>query len=164
MLKVDRLPRPGETIGASTLEFFPGGKGANQAASAAKLGWPTVLIGQLGNDSNADALESALGAAGVQLQHVQRVDGPSGTAVILLQDSGGRMARLNTPTAACWEWQATSGMLTAVPRSGVPEQHLHHCLHRLLVWCCCRRKQHHYCRRCQSGVARQPAWGNTGGG
>jgi ribokinase len=89
VLKVDRLPQLGETIGASSLEFFPGGKGANQAAAAAKLGWPTFLVGQLGNDSNADALESALGAAGVQLQHVQRVEGPSGTAVILLQGSGG---------------------------------------------------------------------------
>jgi ribokinase len=89
VLSVDRLPHPGETLGASSLQFFPGGKGANQAAAAAKLGWPTYLVGQLGADSNADALEAALRAAGVDLQHVQRVEGPSGTAVILLQGSGG---------------------------------------------------------------------------
>lgn len=88
MLKVDRLPQPGETLGASSLDFFPGGKGANQAAAAAKLGWPTYLVGQLGTDSNADALHAALQAAGVQLQHVKRVPGPSGTALILLQSSG----------------------------------------------------------------------------
>jgi ribokinase len=88
VLQVDRLPQPGETLGASSLDFFPGGKGANQAAAAAKLGWPTFLVGQLGSDSNADALQAALQDAGVQLQHVQRVPGPSGTALILLQSSG----------------------------------------------------------------------------
>lgn len=92
MLQVDRLPLPGETIGAASLQFFPGGKGANQAAAAAKLGWPTVLVGQLGSDSNADALEAALQGAGVQLQHIQHVEGPSGTAVILLQGAGGCVA------------------------------------------------------------------------
>lgn len=93
VLKVDRLPQPGETLGAESLQFFPGGKGANQAAAAAKLGWPTYMVGQLGSDSNADALEAALTAAGVQLQHVQRIEGqPSGTAMILLQDSGGQLA------------------------------------------------------------------------
>jgi ribokinase len=88
VLKVDRLPQAGETLGAASLELFPGGKGANQAAAAAKLGWPTYMIGQLGTDSNADALVAALQAAGVKLQHVKRVEGPSGTAVILLQASG----------------------------------------------------------------------------
>lgn len=93
VLKVECLPQPGETIAASSLEFFPGGKGANQAAAAAKLGWPTILVGQLGSDSNAEALQEALAAAGVQLQHVRRVKGPSGTAVILLQSSGDCLIR-----------------------------------------------------------------------
>jgi ribokinase len=90
VLALDRLPLLGETLGACSLNFFPGGKGANQAAAAAKLGYPTLLVGQLGRDSNAGALRDALAAAGVQLQHVRTVDGPSGTAVILLQSSGVR--------------------------------------------------------------------------
>lgn len=99
VLKVDRLPQAGETLGASSLEFFPGGKGANQAAAAAKLGWPTYLVGQLGTDSNADALQAALQSAGVQLQHVTRVPGPSGTAVILLQNSGAVIQSRVSPLA-----------------------------------------------------------------
>ena len=108
VLKVERLPDAGETIGAASLQFFPGGKGANQAAAAAKLGYPTHLVGQLGTDSNADALQQALTDAGVQLQHVRRVAGPSGTAVILLQASGGSSAghvsiclqQVSTPSAS----------------------------------------------------------------
>lgn len=46
VLTVDRVPAPGETLGASSLAFFPGGKGANQAAAAARLGYPTYFIGE----------------------------------------------------------------------------------------------------------------------
>ena len=45
VLAVDRVPFPGETLGASSLNFFPGGKGANQAAAAARLGYPTYFVG-----------------------------------------------------------------------------------------------------------------------
>lgn len=94
VLKVDRLPKAGETLGASSLDFFPGGKGANQAAAAAKLGRATVMIGQLGTDSNAESLLQGLESAGVQTQHIQRIQGPSGTAVILLQSSGNKLQPL----------------------------------------------------------------------
>jgi ribokinase len=101
VLQLDRLPKEGETVGAASLQFFPGGKGANQAAAAAKLGWPTALVGQLGQDSNADELQAALQAAGVDLQHVSRVDGPSGTAVILLQASGGSLSAEQSLPVCC---------------------------------------------------------------
>jgi ribokinase len=45
VLAVERIPAPGETLGASSLSFFPGGKGANQAAAAARLNYPTYFIG-----------------------------------------------------------------------------------------------------------------------
>jgi hypothetical protein len=45
VLAVERLPKPGETLGASSLAFYPGGKGANQAAAAARLGYRTYLVG-----------------------------------------------------------------------------------------------------------------------
>lgn len=88
VLTVDRLPKEGETMGASSLETFPGGKGANQAAAAARVGYPTYFVGQVGRDANAPLLKESLLGCGVNLQHLREVDGPSGTALILLQRSG----------------------------------------------------------------------------
>ncbi|KAK9906897.1 hypothetical protein WJX75_009892 [Coccomyxa subellipsoidea] len=88
VLEVERLPKDGETLGASSLNTFPGGKGANQAAAAARLQHPTYIIGQVGKDANASLLRDALSDAGVRLDHLKEVNGPSGTAVILLQPSG----------------------------------------------------------------------------
>lgn len=88
VFSIDRLPLPGETMGASALETLPGGKGANQAATAAKLGCPTYFVGQVGQDANAAMLKDALTSSGVDLSHLRGVEGPSGTALILLQRSG----------------------------------------------------------------------------
>ncbi|CAL5227637.1 g10642 [Coccomyxa viridis] len=88
VLEIDRLPADGETLGAKSLNTFPGGKGANQAAAAAKLQHPTYMLGQVGSDANAELLKSSLSEAGVKLDHLREVDGPSGTAVILVQPSG----------------------------------------------------------------------------
>jgi hypothetical protein len=58
----DRHPRIGETVAGTAVLYFPGGKGANQAVSAAKLGAPTTLIGRLGKDAFGDQLRAFLGA------------------------------------------------------------------------------------------------------
>lgn len=50
--RVRTLSLQGETVAADTLELFPGGKGANQAACAARLGYPTQFVGQVGPDGN----------------------------------------------------------------------------------------------------------------
>ena len=79
----DRHPRIGETIAGTALLYFPGGKGANQAISAARLGAPTTLIGRLGKDAFGDQLKAFLGAQGVDLSFVQATAGAdTGTAVI----------------------------------------------------------------------------------
>ncbi|WIA29510.1 hypothetical protein OEZ86_012011 [Tetradesmus obliquus] len=70
------------------MSFFPGGKGANQAAAAAQLSYPTYFLGKVGIDSYAAPLRAALAGAGVRLDHLQGSPGPTGTAVILLQSSG----------------------------------------------------------------------------
>eukprot|EP00210_Caulerpa_lentillifera_P000895 g866.t1 len=88
VLEIDKLPKPGETLPAKSFETFPGGKGANQAAAAAKLGHPTYLIGQIGSDSNGDFLMDSLASIGVNLTFVKKVKESTGTAVIMLQDSG----------------------------------------------------------------------------
>jgi ribokinase len=84
--RVERLPRPGETIAGSTFERFPGGKGANQAVAAARLGARVRLAGAVGTDSLAEEALAGLEAAGVELQleHV----GATGIALILVGDDG----------------------------------------------------------------------------
>lgn len=65
-----------------------GGKGANQAAAAARAGCHTYFVGQVGKDANAPVLREALAGAGVDLTHMREVEGPTGTALILLQPGG----------------------------------------------------------------------------
>ena len=88
VLSVDRLPQAGETLSASKLELFPGGKGANQAAAAARLGHPTHFIGQNGRGSNGEFLRAALADSGVILDALKTVDEEPGSAYIFLQPSG----------------------------------------------------------------------------
>jgi ribokinase len=89
VLPIERLPKPGETLAAASIETVPGGKGANQAAAAARAGYPTYFIGQFGKDDpNATLLRGALTDCDVDLSHSQDVPGPCGTALILLQAGG----------------------------------------------------------------------------
>ncbi len=68
--------------------YFPGGKGANQAVAAAKLGAPTTLIGRLGKDAFGDQLRSFLGAQGVDLSLVRETaDAHTGTAIITVANA-----------------------------------------------------------------------------
>ena len=79
----DRHPRIGETVAGSAVLYFPGGKGANQAVAAAKLGAPTTLIGRLGKDAFGDELKAFLAAQGIDLSFVQQTgDARTGTAII----------------------------------------------------------------------------------
>src|SRR6202047_5348338 len=68
----DRHPRIGETVAGKELLYFPGGKGANQAVAAAKLGAPTTLIGRLGKDAFGDQLKAFLAAPGIDFGFVQQ--------------------------------------------------------------------------------------------
>lgn len=89
VLPIERLPKPGETLAAASIEVVPGGKGANQAAAAARAGYPTYFIGQFGKDDpNAALLRNALTGCGVNLSHSKDIEGPCGTALILLQAGG----------------------------------------------------------------------------
>src|ERR1700754_2887047 len=83
-----RHPRIGETVAGSAVDYFPGGKGANQAVSSAKLGAPTMLIGRLGKDAFGVELRTFLAAQGIDLTHVQETaEAHTGTAVITLADA-----------------------------------------------------------------------------
>src|SRR5271167_4649418 len=81
---VDTLPRPGETVLASSLTYAPGGKGGNQAVAAARAGARVQFVGALGDDAAADQLRAHLLANGVGLDGTATVAGPSGTAIVVV--------------------------------------------------------------------------------
>jgi ribokinase len=85
--KVERLPRPGETLSGATLERIPGGKGANQAVAAARLGAQVRMVGCVGADPTAEEALAGLRSAGVELD-VREVDAPTGIAIILVGGDG----------------------------------------------------------------------------
>jgi ribokinase len=84
----ERHPRIGETVAGTSVLYFPGGKGANQAVAAAKLGAGTMLVGRLGNDAFGEQLRAFLVAQGVDLGLVRDTAGiPTGTAIVTLADA-----------------------------------------------------------------------------
>ncbi len=83
-----RHPRVGETVAGQAVHYFPGGKGANQAVAAAKLGAPATLIGRLGTDAFGQQLRTFLAAQGVDLVLVKdTADIHTGTAIITIADA-----------------------------------------------------------------------------
>jgi ribokinase len=79
----DRHPKVGETVAGQQVLYFPGGKGANQAVAAARLGARTTLIGRLGKDSFGTELKAFLGGQGIDLGYLQETtQAHTGTAII----------------------------------------------------------------------------------
>ncbi|WP_318764565.1 ribokinase [Agrobacterium fabrum] len=86
---VDRMPGPGETLEAPTFEMGCGGKGANQAVAAARLGAEVMMVTRVGDDVFADNTIRNLASFGVDTRHVVKVSGKSsGVAPIFVEQSG----------------------------------------------------------------------------
>lgn len=84
----DRLPKPGETVHGNGFAVNPGGKSANQAVAAARLGGHVSLVGAVGEDANGNMLEASVAGAGVDVSHVRTSSEPTGVAVIAVDASG----------------------------------------------------------------------------
>jgi ribokinase len=84
----DRLPLAGETITGNSFATFHGGKGANQAVAAAKLGYPVAMVGNVGHDGFGSQLRHGLESAAVDTTHVITVDESSGIALITTGKKG----------------------------------------------------------------------------
>jgi len=83
-----QIPRIGQTVIGTGFGTTPGGKGANQAVAAARLGYPVQMVGKVGNDVYGPELLDNLARAGVGIAAMEKVDGPSGLAPIFLSEAG----------------------------------------------------------------------------
>lgn len=88
ILPVDRLPVPGETRRGGDLVLAPGGKGANQACAAGRLGGSVEMVGQVGNDVFSGLLRDSLRQCGVLLAGVGEAAGATGCASIYVTPDG----------------------------------------------------------------------------
>ncbi|MDE0655756.1 MAG: ribokinase [Acidimicrobiaceae bacterium] len=89
VVEVETIPVAGETVLGGDLRLIPGGKGANQAAAAARLGRRVAMIGRVGDDDAGRTLRSAMDSAGVDTSRLLATEGtPSGTALIAVGADG----------------------------------------------------------------------------
>jgi ribokinase len=83
-----RLPRPGETLTDATFERVPGGKGANQALAAARLGARVAMTGAVGKDPFAGEALALLEQGGIDLSRVRETEGATGVGLIVVAADG----------------------------------------------------------------------------
>jgi ribokinase len=112
-----KLPAAGETVGGEEFHEGAGGKGANQAVAAARLGARTALVARVGRDRRGDELLRGLAAEGVDLRHVAHdPDAPTGAAIIMV-DRKGEKSILVAPGAngrmGAADVDAAAGMIQA---------------------------------------------------
>ncbi|GAA4287996.1 ribokinase [Georgenia daeguensis] len=88
VLDIDHRPAPGETVIGSDVVTTPGGKGANQAVAAGKVGGAVAFVGCVGDDDHGALLRDSLSSAGVDLTDLRTVDAPTGTATIMVTPDG----------------------------------------------------------------------------
>lgn len=139
---VKEFPLPGETIHSLGLDYFPGGKGANQAVAAARSGANCYMVGAVGSDGFAEPLITELSNSGVKVDHVLRKEGTSGIAIItvnsagennivLAEGSNGKLTPRDVDNHVVWEdtyavllqneisWETTQYVMKQAKQSGV---------------------------------------------
>lgn len=87
--RMPRLPRPGETLQGDSFQTIPGGKGANQAVAAARLGARVTMIGRVGDDGFGEDLRKSLQSSGVITDHVMTTQQCSSGVALIGVDSAG---------------------------------------------------------------------------
>jgi len=87
-VRVPHLPAADETLHVHGVQQFLGGKGANQAVAAARLGAEVAMVGSIGSDPQGDTVLRGMIRHGIDLSQIRRVDGATGTAIPIVTDSG----------------------------------------------------------------------------
>lgn len=128
VVRVRDLPKPGETVLARSSHDFPGGKGANQAMAAARLGRHVAFVGRVGSDDGGDLVRSALAAEGVDVSELRDVsEEATGRAIVLVDADaensivvvGGANAAMRPEHVTAAE-QAIAGARVVVAQLEVP--------------------------------------------
>ena len=88
VLRAPHFPGLDETVSGSSVDYVFGGKGGNQAISAARMGAEVHFAGRAGSDLFGDMIRETLGASGVGLSQLQRDDGPSGMSAAIVDSNG----------------------------------------------------------------------------
>lgn len=99
VIRCEKIARPGETISGRTLEEIPGGKGANQAVAAARLGATVTLVGRVGDDAFGQLLRDGLEREGIDLRFVWTTAGTSSGVAVIQVDDGGQNSIVVIPGA-----------------------------------------------------------------
>ena len=89
--RLERLPEAGETLPSTSFAVIPGGKGANQAVAAARLGADVRFVGAVGEDAHGETLLRALAADGIDTTATRRLGPSSGQAFIFVDRAGDTM-------------------------------------------------------------------------
>jgi ribokinase len=97
--RAERLPRPGETITGATFSRIPGGKGANQAVAAARLGAVVTMIACVGDDELSTAALTGLQEAGVALDRLKRTSSAATGVALIVVDAAGENTIVVAPGA-----------------------------------------------------------------
>lgn len=139
---VAQFPRPGETIHGRDAQFFPGGKGANQAVAAALAGADCSMVGAVGLDPFGSTLVASLEERGVGVSSVLTKAGTSGIAIITVNEEGenyivlseganGRLTEEDVAAEVNWDgvyavllqneipWQTTQHVIRSASKAGV---------------------------------------------
>ena len=88
VVQMPKLPGRGETVSSAEPAWFPGGKGANQAVAAARMGGNVSMFGAIGADEPGQMCLSALKQSGVNVDAVVTVSSPTSTALVMVEHSG----------------------------------------------------------------------------
>ena len=124
VVAVPRLPGPGETVVGGDRRELPGGKGANQAVAAARLGSAVAFVGRVGADVAGRRLRADLLAEGVDVATARGADAPSGMALIGVEEGG------ENAIVVCRGPTGASAPRTSRPRASCS---------RARAWCCSAR-------------------------
>ena len=120
IVRTPHIPAPGETILGHSFSTAPGGKGANQAVAAAKLGAPVKMLGRIGADDFGKTLRSQLSAVGVDTQFVlDDAESATGVALISVADNGQNSIIVTPGANARVSWQDIDAARDAIRETRV---------------------------------------------